>query len=372
MYNADESGLFWKVLPNKTLAHSGEKSAPGRKVSKERITFMPCSNASGSHKLKLLVLGKSMKPRAFKNVHIPVSYKGQRRAWVTREIFIEWFHNEFVPSVRRKMKELSLSPEAILILDNAPGHPTQLFSDDNKISVLFLPPYCTPLIQPMDQHVIQAIKLFYRKKLLQKIVESERDISQALKEITLKDVAFSLNEAWQNVGIGLITKSWSKILLPTGISEEDIGDSDEENDIPLARLIRQIRETEPTEIQNDMEEIRDLNNKLNQSLTNEEIETWVVNDKAVSDELAEADIIEEIDEDSDDSSEHCISEIPSLVKDADAVSAFNTCFAWATQKKLPEHQIVFLQELGVQTQDAAFKNKKQTQITNFFTVSEKN
>lgn len=76
VYNADESGLFWKVLPNKTLAHSGEKSAPGRKVSKERITFMPCSNASGSYKLKLLVLGKSMKPRAFKNVHIPVSYKG--------------------------------------------------------------------------------------------------------------------------------------------------------------------------------------------------------------------------------------------------------------------------------------------------------
>lgn len=174
------------------------------------------------------------------------------------------------------------------------------------------------------------------------------------------------------MGIGLITKSWSKILLPTGISEKDIDDSDEEDDIPLARLIRQIKETEPTEIQNDMEEIRNLSKKLDQSLTNEEIETWVVNDKAVSDELTEADIIEEIDEDSDDSSDHSISEIPSLVKDSDAVSAFNTCISWATQKKLPEHQIVFLQELRVQTQDAAFKNKKQTQITNFFTVSEKN
>jgi Tc5 transposase DNA-binding domain len=39
VYNADESGLFWRVLPSKTLAHSGEKSASGMKISKERITF---------------------------------------------------------------------------------------------------------------------------------------------------------------------------------------------------------------------------------------------------------------------------------------------------------------------------------------------
>ncbi|KAJ8959570.1 hypothetical protein NQ314_006219 [Rhamnusium bicolor] len=80
LYNADESGLFWRLLPNKTLVHSGEKSAPGRKISKERITFMPCANASGSHKLRLFVLGKAKKPRAFANSSIPVSYKGQRKA----------------------------------------------------------------------------------------------------------------------------------------------------------------------------------------------------------------------------------------------------------------------------------------------------
>ena len=29
VYNADETGLYWKVLPNKTLTHAIEKSAPG-------------------------------------------------------------------------------------------------------------------------------------------------------------------------------------------------------------------------------------------------------------------------------------------------------------------------------------------------------
>ena len=40
IYNADESGLFWRMLPDKTLAGHNEKVAPGRKVIKERITFM--------------------------------------------------------------------------------------------------------------------------------------------------------------------------------------------------------------------------------------------------------------------------------------------------------------------------------------------
>lgn len=34
IYNADESGLFWRMLPQKTLAHRAKDSAPGRKMSK--------------------------------------------------------------------------------------------------------------------------------------------------------------------------------------------------------------------------------------------------------------------------------------------------------------------------------------------------
>ncbi|GBN83205.1 Jerky -like [Araneus ventricosus] len=39
IYNADETGLYWKCLPTKTLASREEKSAPGHKSSK-RITIM--------------------------------------------------------------------------------------------------------------------------------------------------------------------------------------------------------------------------------------------------------------------------------------------------------------------------------------------
>lgn len=57
VYNADESGLFWRMLPEKTLVHTHAASALGRKISKKRIMFMPC-NATGTHKLLLSVIGK--------------------------------------------------------------------------------------------------------------------------------------------------------------------------------------------------------------------------------------------------------------------------------------------------------------------------
>ena len=48
IYNADETGLIFKNLNSRTLVASHEKSAPGRKNSKERITIMPCVNATGT------------------------------------------------------------------------------------------------------------------------------------------------------------------------------------------------------------------------------------------------------------------------------------------------------------------------------------
>lgn len=51
--NADETGLFWKMLPDKTYVHAKEKSVPGRKISKERVTVLLCENASGTKKLNL-------------------------------------------------------------------------------------------------------------------------------------------------------------------------------------------------------------------------------------------------------------------------------------------------------------------------------
>lgn len=235
LYNADESGLFFKILPNYTLVHSKETSATGHKVAKDRITFMPCANASGSNKLPMLMIGKSKKPRAFKNIQLPLQYDASKNAWMTRNIFQSWFHESFVPNVRQYSEKAGIEPKALLLLDNCTAHhfEDELCSDDGRINVIFLPPNVTPILQPMDQHIIQTIKLKYREKLHQEISFSSIDSAVHLKSINLKDVAFWLNEAWMSVSQSVLQQAWRNIGVCVGskLLHED--------DVPLSVLFQQ-------------------------------------------------------------------------------------------------------------------------------------
>lgn len=56
VYKADETGLFFKLLPDRSMTLSRD-SCKGGKRSKERYTVLLCSNWSGTHKLKPLVIG---------------------------------------------------------------------------------------------------------------------------------------------------------------------------------------------------------------------------------------------------------------------------------------------------------------------------
>lgn len=48
VFNADETGSFWKKLPNWTSLAKSEKTESGFKVAKDRVTFLLCSNALGA------------------------------------------------------------------------------------------------------------------------------------------------------------------------------------------------------------------------------------------------------------------------------------------------------------------------------------
>nr|XP_024218404.1 jerky protein homolog-like [Halyomorpha halys] len=147
VYNLDETGLNFKMLPNKTLAAKNNKNIVGYKLAKERLTLALCSNGSGTHKLPLFVIGKSRKPRAFKNISnlsaLPVHYRAQKSAWMDRELFSEWFNNVFVPEVANYLKDKNLPQKAILLLDNAPSHPTDL--KKNEVRTIFFTSKCNSL-----------------------------------------------------------------------------------------------------------------------------------------------------------------------------------------------------------------------------------
>lgn len=90
IFNTDETGLFYKVLPNRTLSFKNESCNSGKK-SKKKLTFVLCVNLIGEFQ-KSLIIRKSKKPRCFKNIDIKrlnVHWEAYKKAKMTRNIMTE-------------------------------------------------------------------------------------------------------------------------------------------------------------------------------------------------------------------------------------------------------------------------------------------
>lgn len=256
LYNCDETGLNFKMMPSKTLASRTEAGAPGYKKSKERITLLACSNSSGRHKLPIMCIGKSAKPRAFKHISsstLPVYYRHQKSAWMDSNLFQNWFFEEFVPKVEKFLKKSGYPRKALLLIDNAPSHPKESDLVSGEIKAMFLPPNVTSLIQPMDQGVLETLKRHYRKLLLQSILEKihETDCSllDCLKQIDLKDVVYWVSDAWNKVKMETLEKSWSNLLRSqekeSTMAEEDSAEVEE-----LFQMTKQLSDCEDVDKDN--------------------------------------------------------------------------------------------------------------------------
>ena len=242
MYNADETGLYWKATPANTQVHRSEKHVAGHKTAKDRISVLACANADGSHRLVPMVVGKAKKPRALKNLsQPPCHYTGNKTAWFTQEIFSKWFHDRFVPDVIRfQREELGIAREnvkAILLLDNAPAHPAEreLVGLDGRIKVIYLPPNTTSLIQPMDQGVIEACKRGYRQRFQREcnvVIETEEDKVEDTraqrtlanyKSYNIRNALENWKDAWNNVKVTTLNNAWNKLLKGTDIEVDFVG-----------------------------------------------------------------------------------------------------------------------------------------------------
>ncbi|GBM70533.1 Tigger transposable element-derived protein 4 [Araneus ventricosus] len=129
-----ETGLFYNLLSSKTLAIKSD-SCHGGKKNKERLTALLCANADGSEKLPPLIIGKSKKPRCFKNVKtLPTKYLSNKKSWMTMPFFTDW-----LKGLDDKM--LNQKRRMILFIDQCPAHPpVDVNPIENAESDNFVPP----------------------------------------------------------------------------------------------------------------------------------------------------------------------------------------------------------------------------------------
>lgn len=91
-----------------------------------------------------------------------------------------------------------MSNKALLILDNAPGHPVNLSELSEDLEIEYLHKNTTALIQPMDQGVIAIFKAYYLRRTFRKLIhktDGEFSMKQFWK--IYRDAVDNIIESWK-------------------------------------------------------------------------------------------------------------------------------------------------------------------------------
>lgn len=202
----------------RTYLFKEEKSAPGFKAAKDRLTLLLGGNAEGDVKLKPMLVYTAENPRALKNTHkstLPVVWRANKSAWVTTSLMYDYIHNYLSPFISRYTAENNLSNKALLIVDNAPGHPHDMTNWCDNIHVVFLPPNTTSLIQPCDQGIIATFKAYYTRRTIKDMIhatdEQEISVREYWKSYNIKKGLDNIAAAWGEVSAVTMNAVWRKL-----------------------------------------------------------------------------------------------------------------------------------------------------------------
>ncbi|GFS63285.1 tigger transposable element-derived protein 1 [Trichonephila inaurata madagascariensis] len=183
-------------MSKRTFLSREEKRASGFKAAKDRLTLLLGGNASGDFKLKPL---------------------------------LNWFTEHFCPSVKRYCEIKKLEQRALLLIDNAPSHPTNLsdLTTCIPVEVVFLPPNTTALIQPMDQGVISNFKSYFVRRTFEQMFEKtdgeeKQSIREFWKNYNIMNAVENIDLSWNEITERSL-KGVRKNIWPDLSKSEDIG-----------------------------------------------------------------------------------------------------------------------------------------------------
>uniref|UniRef100_H3GYN9 HTH CENPB-type domain-containing protein n=1 Tax=Phytophthora ramorum TaxID=164328 RepID=H3GYN9_PHYRM len=208
VFNMDETGLFFSMPPDRTLAR---KRLAGRKKDKKRLTIAFTCNADGSETLPPLFIGKSKKPRAFKkNTAAELNYTNSAKAWMTQAIFVKWLKDI-------DLKFRTQHRKCLLLLDNARVHSGYDSESLTNVEVAFLPPNTTSKRQPLDAGIIASFKRHYRQRQVQHALDKleadpTMDLSSAAKlySVDVQQAVLWSIESWNALLPSVFSNCWKK------------------------------------------------------------------------------------------------------------------------------------------------------------------
>uniref|UniRef100_A0A8C6RAG1 Tigger transposable element derived 5 n=1 Tax=Nannospalax galili TaxID=1026970 RepID=A0A8C6RAG1_NANGA len=243
IYNANVTGLFWRLLPEQAASPGAEDPGPGgcsRRWRGDRVTVLLAANLTGSHKLKPLVIGQLPNPPSLRHHNqdkFPASYRYSPDAWLSRPLLRGWFFEEFVPGVKRYLRRSCLQQKAVLLVAHPPcpswatrlpaleegeetrrqchpeslGSPEELQTPDGAVRVLFLSKGSSRahIPAPLEHGVVAAFKHLYKRELLRLAVScASGSPLDFMRSFMLKDMLYLAGLSWDLVQAGSIERCW--------------------------------------------------------------------------------------------------------------------------------------------------------------------
>ena len=348
IFNMDETGYFFRSLPDKTLASKGDE-CKGGKLSKDCLTLALTCSMLGE-KLPPLLIGKSNNPRCFRGVDLskyPCDYRSSSKAWMTNPLF-----NEYLLNLNSEMERQGR--KILLFIDNAPVH---IIDPDTEakldcVEVKYFPPNLTSLLQPLDGGIIRSFKARVRKFSILKIlslIDSQTHASELTKKLNVLDAMRFVVQSWNDVTASTIQACFKNCGflvdsngLENGVEEAEIIEDE------LASLLREVGGISQMHIDEKLDcyETVNVDNAVDY-LCNEFKE-----DQRVDEEVQE----EEMDD---------VVEVESVITTSKAITCVKDLINYYEKKDMPIES-GYLNNLLFQMKKSQNNNAKQTTLESFF------
>lgn len=198
--NMDETPIFFNLTGDYTLEKKGSKEVLIKTdvAEKKRVTVVlgiirPLEGAPEKvYKCKPMLIVKGETRRVVNSMNILAGERDcvvrfDAKAWCNEALCKEWV---------KKCIPAGVAESALLVWDNFAAHVTEgtlRACAAEKLTVLTLPPNCTPYIQPLDVAINRPFKTLMRQKYRAWAVENPK------KQLTNRNIYDFLVEAWKEI-----------------------------------------------------------------------------------------------------------------------------------------------------------------------------
>ncbi|XP_059674717.1 tigger transposable element-derived protein 3-like [Gavia stellata] len=198
IFSAEETGLLYRGYPERAQV-PGDPQGLGGKRARHRVSVLCCTNHTGTEKRRLLVVGRSRRPRCLpKDPRVlPVTYASSANALVTARVFQEWILRWDQELCRHRRR-------VVLFVGRSSAHPPELRTKLRNIRLVFFPPDTSSITQPMGVGIIRNLKGHYRALVLARAAQDPAlaragRAAEIAGQVTLLDAIYLLHKAWRLV-----------------------------------------------------------------------------------------------------------------------------------------------------------------------------